>query len=406
MNQGTRITCTNDSYEIIGQIGRGSYGIVFKAKRLSDHTLVAIKIPADRDERHNLYSTQKKEEVVKKIRNEIKQLKKFGVQAEKNHIVPLLDWYEGQDDNRPVMVMPLSEGTLSSFVRYAGEDHRFTCDELLTLIQQMLMALSFIHQKEFNIIHRDIKLDNFLLINQKLFLCDFGEKKELKHDLTCSLAGTPICAAPELFIPEKIESMEPRLRVTHKADIYSVGLIIYNLIMFAGDYPKAQSLLWLFSPDPGQAIRENAPESFQKIGGLEEHEKQSCIKYLNLLATKNALPFPDEFVQTFMQFLELLLCPVINERLDASGAFKHLKHLQDMIHPQMIQFNTDFHLINFRQNFPLNIFLSFRFNYACLIFCMQNTDMIDIFDALIIVSYALIFYIGGTICRINMLTKY
>jgi len=37
---------------------------------------------------------------------------------------------------------------------------------------------------------------------------------------------------------------------------------------------------------------------------------------------------------------------------------------------------------------------------------MQNTDMIDIFDALIIVSYVLIFYIGGTICRINMLTKY
>ena len=69
-------------------------------------------------------------------------------------------------------------------------------------------------------------------------------------------------------------------------------------------------------------------------------------------------------------------------------------------------FNTDFHLINFRQNFPLNIFLSFRLNYSCLIFCMQNTDMIDIFDALIIVSYALIFYIGGTICRINMLTKY
>ena len=32
--------------------------------------------------------------------------------------------------------------------------------------------------------------------------------------------------------------------------------------------------------------------------------------------------------------------------------------------------------------------------------------MIDIFDALIIVSYALFIFIGGTICRVNMLTKY
>jgi len=68
--------------------------------------------------------------------------------------------------------------------------------------------------------------------------------------------------------------------------------------------------------------------------------------------------------------------------------------------------NTDFHLINFRQNFPLNFFLSFRLNYACLIFCTQDTDIIDIYDALIVVSYALFFYIGGTVCRINMLTKY
>ena len=315
------------------------YGIVYKAKNLSDNTIVAIKIPADKDSNYNPYSTQNKQKAINKIRNEIKQLKKFGTQAEKNHVVPLLDWHEGLDDNRPIMVMPLSEGTLSTYVRETGETHRFTCDEFLTIIEQILVSLSFIHQKAFNVIHRDVKLDNFLIINKKVYLCDFGERKEPKHDWTVSVAGTILWGAPELFIPEKIEFGEPKRRVTHKVDIYSVGLIIYNMIMFTGNYPKAQSKLSYLS-DPDGGCRENAPENFQKVGGLEAHEKASCIKYLTQLAEKNVLAFPNEFVQVFMQFLEKLLCPVIDDRLDAPGALKQLGHLKDMMHPQIIQFNV------------------------------------------------------------------
>ncbi|KPA10400.1 Serine/threonine protein kinase domain protein, partial [Candidatus Magnetomorum sp. HK-1] len=340
MIQGTQITCTNGSYEIVGQIGRGSYGIVYKAISLSDNKIVAIKTPANKDNNYNRYSTQKKQKAIDKIRNEIKQLQKFGKQAEKNHIVPLLDWHYGADDHPPIMVMPLSEGTLSHYVRDTGEAHRFTCDEFLALIEQMLIALSFIHQKAFNVIHRDVKLNNFLLINKKVYLCDFGEGKEPKHDWTTSVAGTVIFGAPELFIPEKIESGDPKRRVTHKVDIYSVGLIIYNLIMFAGNYPKAQSKLYNLTDEDG-GCRENAPESFQKVGGLEDHEKTSCIKYLSQLAQKNALPFPNEFVQAFMRFLEQLLCPIIDDRLDAPGSLKQLKRLKDIIHPQIIQFEVN-----------------------------------------------------------------
>ncbi|KPA16267.1 hypothetical protein MHK_003526, partial [Candidatus Magnetomorum sp. HK-1] len=59
------------------------------------------------------------------------------------------------------------------------------------------------------------------------------------------------------------------------------------------------------------------------------------------LAQKNALPFPNEFVQAFMRFLEQLLCPIIDDRLDAPGSLKQLKRLKDIIHPQIIQFEVN-----------------------------------------------------------------
>jgi len=334
MKPGTFIQCANDQYEIIHQEGRGNYGIVYKAKRKSDNKIVAIKMPIDKDIKNNLYSTQQKEKTLAKIKGEIQFLKTIASQAEDHHIIPLWDWHDGSDDHYPMMVMPFCEGTLSHFCRDTGDAHSFNCQEWLGFIEQILIALSFMRETKTESIHRDVKIDNLLMIEKKVYLSDFGTFKELKRSGTSSLAGTIEWGAPEQFIPEKIESGDPYYRLTDKADIYPVGLIMYMLLSYRGMYPKAQTKLESLI-DAGGRCLPNSPAHFQKIGGLEDHEKTNCIKYLTQLTQKSNLPFPDEFIQACIQFIESLLCPIIEKRPDAKTALNQLKQLQDMIYPQI-----------------------------------------------------------------------
>ena len=336
MNNENHIQCANDSYEIIHQEGRGNYGVVYKARRLSDNRIVAIKMPADKDSSNNLYSTQQVEKTISKVKGEIEFLKTIATEAEAHHIIPLWDWHDGSDDHYPMMVMPLCHGTLSNYCRNPGEDHPFDCKQWLGFIEQILIALSFMRQTNTSSIHRDVKIDNLLMLGKKVYLSDFGTFKELKRIGTASLAGSIAWGAPEQFIPEKIESGEPSYQLTDKADIYPVGLIMYMLLTYRGTYPKAQSKLETLI-DAGGRCLPNAPQQFQKIGGIDENEKSNCMKYLTQLTQKNDLPFPQEFSNGCMQFLEKLLNPVIDKRPDAKSALKQLKHLQEMIYPTITQ---------------------------------------------------------------------
>jgi len=339
MTQGKIIRCIKATYELMEQVDKGSYGIVYKARRLSDDEIFAIKMPVEKDEHYNLYSKQQKEKVVSKLREEIKFLKKIGSQADKYHIIPLVDWNDDSNQDDPIMVMPFCESNLSVYCREKDQNYPFSCDEFLSLIEQILIPLDYIKKTHTDSIHRDVKTDNILVKNKKLYLCDFGAHKKLKRTGTASLAGTVLWGAPEQFIPQKIESSSPDYRLTDKADIYPVGLIMFMMITFRGNYPKAQTKIETLM-DLGGRCRDDAPDHFQKIGGLEPHEKKMCIKYLIQLADQESLPFPEEFVNACINFLEQLLCPVIEQRLDANSALSKIKVLKNLIHPKLTKFNV------------------------------------------------------------------
>jgi len=348
MNQRKTVRCIKDTYEINEQVGRGNYGIVYKARRLSDNNIFAIKMPVDKDLNNTIYSTQQKSKAVSKILGEINFLKKIGDQAAKFHIIPLIDWYEGSDQNDPIMVMPFCESNLSVYCRENGRSYPFTCNEFLSLIEQILIALDYINKIHTNSIHRDVKIDNLLISNKSVYLCDFGTYKQLKRIGTGSLAGTIEWGAPEQFIPQEIELGSPYYRLTDKADIYPVGLIMFMMITFRGNYPKAQSKIETLI-DAGGRCLPNAPEHFQKIGGLEPHEKHMCINYLTELANHETLRFPEEFIKGCINFLEQLLCPVIDQRLDASSALSQIRILKSLIHPKIVGLNV----ISSSHSFPI-----------------------------------------------------
>jgi len=332
--------CNKAKYKKIKEVGRGNYGIVYEAERTDDEKKVAIKMPVDKNLQGTLYSTQEKEKIYSKILDEINFLNKIGDQSSLNHIIPLIDF---KDDKKfPIMVMPLCDETLSAYCRDLGEQHKCACIDIITWIEQILTALSYMKKNNPDSIHRDVKIENILMKDKQVFLSDFGTQKILTKIGTSSLAGTMEWGCPEQFIPRKIDqSGNPEYVLTDKADIYPVGLILFMLITSRGNLPQAQGDL-LSHLDARGCCLPSAPKNFQKIGGLKKHEKQLCLDNLMDLAKKDSLLFPEEFSNECITFLEKLLCPIIEERYNSDDALERLQYIKDYINPQLISFNLDF----------------------------------------------------------------
>lgn len=103
-------------------------------------------------------------------------------------------------------------------------------DTAKIMMRQMLEALNYLH--EINIMHRDIKADNFLvydsdLNNPQISLSDFGFAKVFQaNEKFEEYIGTPEFAAPEMFT---------RTPYDQSVDIWSLGITLF--VMLAGNYP-------------------------------------------------------------------------------------------------------------------------------------------------------------------------
>ena len=101
----------------------------------------------------------------------------------------------------------------------------YTEKELFSIIKQLINTLSLLQQN--HITHRDIKLQNILIINNKYKICDFGESRSLsqKGTIVQPVRGSELYMSPILFsgLNNKL------LQVTHntyKSDMFSVGMCI------------------------------------------------------------------------------------------------------------------------------------------------------------------------------------
>lgn len=108
---------------------------------------------------------------------------------------------------------------------------------LYTLVNfwyQILQSVDYIHAN--GVIHSDLKPANFLMINGRLKLIDFGIASNISYDSTsiikCSQAGTCNYISPEALIDTSNENSpnEPRIKISKKSDVWSLGCILYLLI--------------------------------------------------------------------------------------------------------------------------------------------------------------------------------
>jgi hypothetical protein len=196
-------------YVLLGEIARGSTGVVFRARQVSLNRVVAVKILRDAA----LLSSPAEE-------------RRFRAEAEAaaglDHpgIVPI---YEvGRHEGRGYFSMKLIEGGTLQF--HSGEFREPR--NAAALMAKVARAVHHAHQK--GILHRDLKPGNILLDrNGEPLVADFGTARQLGVESGLTYTGQ-IIGTPHYMAPEQARGENRGL--TPASDIYSLGAILYELL--------------------------------------------------------------------------------------------------------------------------------------------------------------------------------
>ena len=179
------------------------------------------------------------------------------------HVVPLYD--SGEADGLLYFVMPFVEGEPLS-ARLAREG-ALPIDEALRILRDVVDALAYAHAR--GVVHRDIKPDNVMFSGNHAVVLDFGVAKAVRDaaDSTTITSTGLALGTPAYMAPEQATA-DPA--VDHRADIYAVGIMAYEMIVgrppFAGTTPQAVLGAHLTkTPDPVERHREDVPPALAAL---------------------------------------------------------------------------------------------------------------------------------------------
>jgi len=281
---------TLGAYRIINQVGQGGMATVYKAYQPSMDRNVAIKVlPSQLAE---------SKEFTKRFEQEARIIAKL----EHAHILPVFDY--GESEGVAYFVMRyLDAGTLKSKM----EEGPLPLREIDRIFTQLADALGYAHSQ--GVIHRDLKPANALIDSQgNLFLTDFGIAKILESASPRLTQTDAIMGTPAYISPEQAQA----IKVDQRSDIYSLGIILYEMITgrvpYTADTPLAVILKHVSDPLPlPSTIKPDIPEAIENVI-LKALAKNPDDRYSTT----------DEFVSAWKRALDLKDAPL--KRFDAPTA--------------------------------------------------------------------------------------
>jgi serine/threonine-protein kinase len=191
-------------YRIVGLLGKGGMGEVYKAEDIKLSQIVALKFLPD--------SFEKDRDALARFHNEVKTAR----QVSHPNVCRVFDI--GEIDGRHFLSMEFIDGDdLSSLLRRVG---RLSSERAVEISRQLCVGLSAIHNA--GILHRDFKPANVIIDGKgKARITDFGiaglEEDIAKEELR---AGTPAYMSPEQITGKDVSA---------RSDIYSLGLVLYEI---------------------------------------------------------------------------------------------------------------------------------------------------------------------------------
>jgi serine/threonine protein kinase/capsular polysaccharide biosynthesis protein len=245
--------------EVLEFIGKGGMGAVYKARQPSLDRLVALKI---------LPPTAASDAgFAERFNREARAL------ARLNHpnIVAVHDF--GRAGTLHYLVMEYVDGGNLRQIECGG---KLTPEQALVIVPQICEALQFAHNE--GIVHRDIKPENILLDKKgRVKITDFGIAKMLglTTDEAPLTGAGDVVGTPHYMAPEQIE--KPR-SVDHRADIYSLGVVFYE--MLTGELPLGK-----FAP-PSRKVQVDVRLDEVVLQALE---KEPSMRYQQASQVKTAV---------------------------------------------------------------------------------------------------------------------
>ena len=208
---------TINDFEILQNLGKGSYGVVSKVKSKKNQKIYAMKI-IDLDLVND-------DQEITLLKNEIKIIQSLN----SPHIVK---YYKHFQIGKKLYILMeyINNGDLKGYIQAnLGMQKAIEEKEIWELLYQCISGLCYIHQNK--LIHRDIKPANLFLTDDKTIkIGDFGVSAErkiggmnFKPEKETMMIGTPLYMSPEIFAHESYGS---------KVDVYSLGCTIYELCFF------------------------------------------------------------------------------------------------------------------------------------------------------------------------------
>ena len=209
-------------FEVLGFIGKGGMGAVYKALQPALDRFVALKVLPQ--------AVANDPGFAERFNREARALARLS----HPNIVGVYDF--GKAGALHYLVMEFVDGANLREVERTG---KLSPEQALAIVPQICEALQFAHNE--GIVHRDIKPENLLLDKKgRLKITDFGIAKMLNVPTDkLSLTGArDVMGTPHYMAPEQIEKPQT---VDHRADIYSLGVVFYE--MLTGELPLGK-----FSP--------------------------------------------------------------------------------------------------------------------------------------------------------------
>ncbi|OGH57418.1 MAG: hypothetical protein A3G34_04475 [Candidatus Lindowbacteria bacterium RIFCSPLOWO2_12_FULL_62_27] len=239
-------------YHILSLIGAGGMGTIYKAQDTRDGRIVALKTL------HKMFL--EKEDIVRRFQTEARACLKLV----HPNILRVLDCDRTPDTF--YLAMEYVEGkSLKEYIKALDAD--LPEQVLLRIFSQICDAMGFAHQQ--GVLHRDLSASNVVVRDTlDVTIIDFGLSK-LATEMTMTLTGT-IVGTPEYMAPEQFTSLK---EVDERADIWSMGILLYELIARRSPYGETIQPVHLtrkivdaqFVPPPPVQFNRNLPAKYDWI---------------------------------------------------------------------------------------------------------------------------------------------
>jgi eukaryotic-like serine/threonine-protein kinase len=248
-------------YRILGELGRGAMGVVYRAKDPALDRVVALKTIILSDDADG------RKEYEKRFALEARAAGKL------NHpnIVTTFDF--GEEGDLAYLAMELLEGT---DLRTRLKKGALPVAEAVDIAVQVADGLGFAHER--GIVHRDIKPGNIMLLERGgAKIMDFGIARMRSDDFKTStgmVVGTPRFMSPEQITGQSVDQ---------RSDLFSLGAVLYEMLtgemLFAGeDSAQIAHNVTMLEPEPPSRRNPEVPSLLDFVVA-RALKKDAAVRY-------------------------------------------------------------------------------------------------------------------------------